>query len=354
MLMAAVALICMTVNVAAQQPNSLKQKAEKMAKAADADPQNWRKQFDACELFLKINDMEQGEKYAQRALEIAEKMEVKKDTILPKSLGAMAVLYLQKQDYEKMLYFQDMAIRAYIDEFGYQNKLIPPVIAQMGVLKNMITLRGVYPYGDVECIRSLREAYILNGQLPEGERATGLEETETVNAIAHEMLLMEHQRAMKDKVWMWTNHTDGKTYTILAFDDWTLEQPEGLFSTMWRIAQGEKEAEEMKHGLIMMDEQGKVTELIHGEFSFNLLSTASTGTFSLDKTSNIHLVSVTPERRRQMIDALNGRRQQIMDDFKKNVDEKNFTSPTKISPGALNINKSVNNNKGYIFRFGSK
>ena len=172
-------------------------------------------------------------------------MEVKKETILPKSLGAMAVLYLQKQDYEKMLYFQDMAIRAYIDEFGYQNKLIPPVIAQMGVLKNLITLRGVYPYGDVECIRSLREANILNDQLPEGERATGLEETETVNAIAHEMLLMEHQRAMKDKVWMWTNPTDGKTYTILAFDDWTLEQPEGFFSTMWRIAQGEKEDEEM-------------------------------------------------------------------------------------------------------------
>ena len=351
MLMAAVALICMTVNVAAQQPNSLKQKAEKMAKAADADPQNWRKHIDAGTLFLSINDLEQCEKYTQRALEIAEKMEVKKDTILPKSLGAMAVLYLQKQDYEKMLYFQDMAIRAYIDEFGYQNKLIPPVIAQMGVLKNLITLRGVYPYGDVECIRSLREANILNDQLPEGERATGLEETETVNAIAHEMLLMEHQRAMKDKVWMWTNPTDGKTYTILAFDDWTLEQPEGFFSTMWRIAQGEKEAEEMKHGLIMMDEQGKVRELIHGEFTFNVFCNVSNGNFSLDKNSNIRLVSVTPERRRQMIDALNGRRQQIMDDFKKNVEEKKLALPTKISPGALNINKSVNN-KGYIFRFG--
>ena len=49
LLTAAVALICMTLNVPAQQATSiLKQKGEKLAKAADADPQNWRKQFDAC------------------------------------------------------------------------------------------------------------------------------------------------------------------------------------------------------------------------------------------------------------------------------------------------------------------
>lgn len=348
-LMIAVALICMTMHVAAQQTNSLKQKGEKLAKAADADPQNWRKQIDAVELFLSINDMEQSEKYAQRALEIAQKMEVKKDTILPKSLDLMIAVYMQKQDFEKMFYFHDMAIRAYVDEFGYQNKLIPPLIARLAFFKCLTSLWTGYPYGDVECIRNLREANILNSQLPEGERATGLDEAETVNAIAHEMLLLEHQRMMKDKVWMWTNPTDSKTYTILAFDDWTLEQPEGFFPAM--MAKGEKESEEMKHGLILMDEQGKVTELIHGEFTFNLFCNVFNGSFSLDKNSNIRLVSVTPERRRQMIDALNGRRQQIMDDFKKNVEEKKLALPTKISPGALNINKSVNN-KGYIFRFG--
>ena len=343
MLVAAVSLICMTVNVAAQQTSPLKKKGEQLAKAADADPQNWRKQFDAGELFLSINEMAESEKYIQRALEIAQKMEVHKDTILPKSLDLMAGICAVKQDFEKMMYYYDMTIRAYVDEFGYQNKLIPPIIAKLACLKNMMSIGMGYPYGNEESIRSLREAYILNNQLPEGERATGLEEAETFNAIAHEMLMYEHQRRMKDKVWLWTNHTDGKTYTILAFNDWTLEQPDGFIPAMMKMAQGEIKEEEMKHGLILMDEQGKVTELIHGEFSWNVWCNANKGNFSLDKNSTLRLVSVTPERRQQMIDALNGRRQQIMDDFKKKIDGTKNVSPMLISPGALNFNKSINN-----------
>ena len=78
MLTAAVALICMTLNVPAQQETSiLKQKGEKLSKAADADPQNWRKQYDAGDFFISIDDTVQSAKYAQRAFEIAQKMQAK-------------------------------------------------------------------------------------------------------------------------------------------------------------------------------------------------------------------------------------------------------------------------------------
>ena len=340
MLMAAVALICMTLNVSAQQEtNVLKQKGEKLAKDADTEPQNWHKQCDAARFFLSVEDTTQRQKFAQRALEIAQKMQVKKDTILPLSLELIAGCYLIKKDYMQMLNAYDMVIRAYIDEFGYQNKLIPPIIAYIACWKNMMNMIGMYAFGDVESIRHLREAYILNSQLPEGQRAVGLEESETIYALAQETLLMEHRNRMKDKVWQWYNPEDGKLYTILAFDDWTLEQPEGFLATMFARDRDEKKKEEMKHGLILMDEEGKVREMLHGEFTSSIFCNYHNEKFAIDEKSSIRLKTVTPEERQKMIEALNGRRQQIMDDFKKKFDEKEKDSSLKIAPNAVKLKR---------------
>lgn len=346
MLTAAVALICMTLNVPAQQETSIKQKSDKLIKAADADPQNWRKQYDAAEYFLNINDTTHCEKYAQRALEIAQKMEVKKDTILPKSFDLLAGYYMSKGDYVQGVNTYDMALRAYIDEFGYQNKLIPPHIANIACWRNLMYMMGMYAFGDVECIGRLREASMANSQLPEGQRATGIEDSETMYALAQEMLLMEHQKKMKDKVWQWYNPEDGKLYTILAFDNWTLEQPEGFIAAMF--SHDAKKKEEMKHGLILMDEQGKVREMIHGNFEWNIYWNCNNDKFSLGEKSSLRLATVTPERRQEMIEALNGRRQQIIDDFRKGLAEKKFDSPMNISPNAIKFKKP---GKPGTFRF---
>ena len=338
LLTAAVALICMTLNVPAQQETSiLKQKGEKLSKAADADPQNWRKQYDAAEFFISIEDTIQSEKFTQRALEIAQKMEVKKDTILPKSLELQAGYYMIKKDYFQMINAFDRAAGAYADEFGYPNKFIPPLIANIACWKNVMYMFNMYAFGDVECIKHLREANMMNNQLPEGQRATGLEDAETAYALSQEVLLIEHQRMMKDKVWQWYNPEDGKLYTILAFDNWTLEQPEGFIAAM--LSHNEEKEEDMKHGLILMDEQGKVREMVHGEFSFNIMWNYHNDKFSLGEKSSIRLTTVTPERRQELIEALNGRRQQLMDDFRKRLDEKKIDSSMQLNPNAINFKK---------------
>ncbi|MBO4613468.1 MAG: hypothetical protein J5671_09930 [Bacteroidaceae bacterium] len=351
-LVAAVALICITTNVVAQQKTSVfKQKGDQLIKAADADPQNWRKQYDAGDFFISIDDTVQSAKYAQRAFEIAQKMQAKKDTIMPKTLELLAGVFMKKNDYERAIFHLDMAIRAYVEEFGYQNKLIPPAIANVGCMRYLTYMMRLYPYGDVDALKNLREANILNSQLPEGQRAIGLEESETIAALASENLLGEHRNRMKDKVWKWTNHVDGKTYTILAFNNWTLEQPEGFIAELLKVQNDENAAENMKHGLILMDEQGKVIEQIHGEFTWNVWWNVLKEKFTLNENSTLRLATVTPEQRQQMIDALNGRRQQIMDNFKKRLEEPKTPSSMSISPGALNINKSLNNNKSLQFRF---
>ena len=149
--------------------------------------------------------------------------------------------------------------------------------------------------------------------------------------------LMEHREKMKDKVWQWYNPEDGKLYTVLAFDNWTLEQPEGFIAAMF--SHEEKKEEDMKHGLIIMDEQGKVREMIHGEFSWNIWWNCKNDKFSLSDKSSIRLATVTPERRQELIEALNGRRQQIIDDFKKRIDINKFDSPMKINPDAIKFKK---------------
>ena len=94
----------------------------------------------------------------------------------------------------------------------------------------------------------------------------------------------------------------------------------------------------MKHGLILMDEQGKVREIIHGDLEWNINWNYHNDKFSLGEKSSLRLVTVTPERRQELIDALNGRRQQFIDDFRKRLGEQKDPS-MKISPNAINFKK---------------
>lgn len=302
--MTVVALISMTLSASAQQVENIT--GEQLAKAADAAPQDWQKQFDAAKCFLETGDsanVVKAEKYATRALEIAQAQTVKRDTILGKSLEMMSFIGSCQKNFDKMIGYYDMAIRAYVDELGYQNAAIPPRIAAMASSKFLLAFGGVYGYGDVDAVKSLREAFWLNEQLPEGQRAEGLEQAETIFAFAHEMMMAEQKRLMKDKVWQWTNATDGKTYTIVGFDEWTLEQPDGFFATMIYNTQNAGGDTKDKHHLLMMDEQGNISEY-HGEFVYQINFNVKANTYRLTDSTNLRLVSIPAERRQQIIEAV--------------------------------------------------
>lgn len=74
-------------------------------------------------------------------------------------------------------------------------------------------------------------------------------------------------------VMLWTDKTDNKTYTILAFDDWTVDQPAGLIATMISDNKSRKEDSDFKYSLVLMDEQGNITERKPTEFVWNVTST---------------------------------------------------------------------------------
>ena len=311
LVMAAVAFMCMAVPASAQQVESAIEKGERLAKAADEAPQDWHKQYDAAKFFIETGDsakVVQAGKYATRALEIAQAQTVKRDTILGKSLEIMSIISGAQRSIDKMIGYYDMAIRAYVDELGYQNAAIPPRIAYLASHKFLLALLGEYGYGDVDAVKSLREALWLNAQLPESQRAEGLEQAETIFAFAHEMMITEQKRLMKNKVWQWTDKTDGKTYTLVGFDEWTLEQPDGFFATMFYNTQNDGGNSKDKHHLLMMDEQDNISEY-HGNFEYQIRFNLKDNAYRLDDSTNLRVVTIPDERRQQIIKALHAYKQ---------------------------------------------
>ena len=308
MTLAAAFCCAMTTTVVnAQEAESTIKEGERLAKAADDAPQDWQKQHDAAAFYLNdtngSSNLILAEKYAARALEIAKSQTVKRDTILGKSFELMSILGMYNKNYDQMIGCYDQAIRAYVDELGYENAAIPPRIAFLASIKWLLYSTGGYAYGDAEAVRSLREAMILNNQLPEGQRAEGMEDAETIFALSHETLMAEHKQLMKDKVWLWTDQADGKTYTILAFDDWTMEQPAGFLATMYVDNQNGKKAPDFKYGLVLMDEQGNITERRPTEFVWNVNFNQKDNSFRLSDKTNLRVVSISSEKRQQIIDA---------------------------------------------------
>lgn len=302
--MTAVAFISVTLSASAQQVES--EKGVQLAKAADEAPQDWHKQYDAAMFFIETGDTTkviQAEKYATRALEIAQAQTVKRDTILGKTLEAMSLISGVKKNFDMMFSYYEMAIRAYVDELGYQNAAIPPRIAYLASNKFLLTLFGMYGYGDADAVKALREAFWLNAQLPEGQRAKGLEQAETVFAFAHEMMIAEQKRLMKDKVWQWTDPSDGKTYTLVGFDEWTLEQPDGFLATMIYNTQNDGGDSKDKHHLLMMDEQGNISEY-HGNFEYSFRFYLKDNTYRQDDSTNLRVVTIPDERRQQIVEAV--------------------------------------------------
>ena len=174
MTFAAVLCCAMTTTVVnAQEAESPIKEGERLAKAADDAPQDWKKQYDAAKFYLNESngtpDPKVAEKYANRALEIAQSQTEKRDTILGKSFELMSTLGMYNKNADQMIGCYDQAIRAYVDELGYENAAIPSRIAFLASLKWLLYTMGGYAYGDVDAVRAISEALNLNDQLPEGQ-----------------------------------------------------------------------------------------------------------------------------------------------------------------------------------------
>lgn len=303
----------LTLSISAQQTETLIEKAERLAKVADSNRQDWQAQYDAGNCYLdsifSASQFMEAETYLRRALDIAQAQEVKRDTILGKTLIAMSSLSSKRKNYKESLDYHKKAVQSCIDEFGLSNALIPSLFTNLASYMSVLSMSANGADVDMnEAIKLLHSALYLYSLLPEKEQYNSREDIETATAIAHEIFLIRQQDMMKDlmkdNVWLWTNKDDGKKYIVLAFDNWTLEYPIGFFATLLFNGENERKASDRMRNLILIDEQGNVSEVEHGQIDFNYAFTLENNKFVLNENNTFHLRHVTPERRKELIDAL--------------------------------------------------
>ena len=305
-----VTLVSMTHSVFAQQSDSPLKEAGQLAKTADDNRQDWQAQYDAGCCYLdstfSTSQYMETETYLRRALDIALAQEVKRDTILGKTLMAMSNLSARRSNHKEMLEYHQKAVQAYVYELGPSDVAIPPLIASLASSMMVSYCMGAEGTATLtDAIKLFRTALQLYDQLPEEQQIRGgRKDVETTSAFAHELLMVEQQNLMKDNVWQWTDNDDSKKYILLAFDNWTLEYPVGFFATLLYNTQNNRQASDRKRGMILMDEQGNVIEREHGQFDFNFNYILEGSNYMLNKSNTLRLTHVTSKRRKELIDTL--------------------------------------------------
>lgn len=273
------------MNVCAQTEGteSKNEKMLRLTKAADENPTDWKAQWEAGRFLLgkeKKNNLSQAEKYYERLFPLATafKKEIPDSVIL--EAGSMLIGAAgDKKDFDKALFYVDEMLRA------------PKVGVEIGDgYLNVMDFWGiVYSMIKEDMVRSLAYMMDFRERLAKGNNP-GIENTDMTTILLFEKLIEKYNDMFGDKLVEMT--FDNKKYIVISMDDWNIEKP--LMGWM-------KETEGDQESLYYCCDDGTVTDDLHGEwnFSFNYDKDG----FKQEDATNTRLITVTPERRQQLVEA---------------------------------------------------
>ena len=267
-------------NAQTEEPESKIEKMLRLTKTANEDPTDWKAQLEAGHFLLdKENGMynqSQAEKYYERIYHLATdyNKEIPDSVILETGTMLMTVA-TDKKNVDKALFYIDEMIRAQkvgVDiSDDYMNSF-----AFWGMLYSMEDMVKPLAY-----MMNLRERLTTN-------KTHGIEYTDVFTTVLFERLIEKYKNMFGDKVMELT--FDGKKYIMISKGDWNIEKP--LVGWM----QGEPGSLTVLYG-----EDGKVYDDKHGymEYGFDY---GKNGIVPKEAV-NMRLITVTPERRQQMVEA---------------------------------------------------
>lgn len=284
-MMVMAALVCiaaLNVNAQTEEPESKTQKYFRLTKTADDNPTDWKAQLEAGHFLLdKENGMynqSQAGKYYERIYHLATdyNKEIPDSVIREAGLMLMTVAS-DKKNIDKALF--------YIDEMVHAEKV--GVDIDNGSLGYLLGFGILYSMIKGDFAKSL--SYIMNLR----ERLTkdntpGIEYTDIYTAMLFERLIEQYRNMLGDKVIEWT--LDGQKYYMIATHDWNIEKPLMGWS---QNVEGST--------ILLYGEDGKVYDDIHGsmQYSFQYYKDG----IKPSEGANARLVTLTPERRQQMVEA---------------------------------------------------
>ena len=270
------------LNVSAQteEPESKIEKMLRLTKTANENPTDWKAQLEAGHFLLdKENGMynqSQAEKYYERIYHLATdyNKDIPDSVILETGTMLMTVA-TDKKNVDKALFYIDEMIRAQkvgVDiSDDYMNSF-----AFWGMLYSMEDMVKPLAY-----MMNLRKRLTTN-------KTPGIEYTDVFTTVLFERLMEKYRDMFGDKVMELT--FDGKKYIMISKGDWNIEKP--LVGWM----QNTEGSPTLVYG-----EDGKVYDDKHGymEYGFDY---GKNGIVPKEAV-NMRLITVTPERRQQMVEA---------------------------------------------------
>ncbi len=282
----ALMLMCaVTLQVSGQNANeTLRQKYDRMEKDADANPTDWQKQYAVAQMLIQkdseLHDQEKANKFYERIYHLVSDInDVVPDSVYNEGCYILMLNAMNKSDIEKTVFYADELIRHAKLKNDMQNSFYIGANALMAPIMIMLERSA----GGLDKLLELRK-------IMEERNYNGVENTDAMLAFFYDQTYSEYREWVADKLMEIT--IEGKPYVLIAMGDWNVGQP----FMGWSVDKPDNK-------VVLVDENLKVYDDLHGamQFDFNW----NEETTSIVKTANttVRLITVTPERRQQMVEA---------------------------------------------------
>ncbi len=279
------AFVCFAALSVSAQTEESENKTEKMlrlTKTANENPTDWKAQLEAGHFLLDkekgVYNQSQAEKYYERIYHLATDYNKEiPDSVIRETGFMLMSVAADKKNFDKALFYIDAMThvrRVGVDiSDDYMNS-----IDVFGIMYSMIKEDMVKP---LAYIMNIRERLTKN-------KTPGIEYTDVLTTILFERLMEKYKDMFGDKVMELT--LDDKKYIMISKGDWNIEKP--LVGWMQK---------EEGSPMVLYGEDGKVYDDKHGNMEYG---------FDWNKNGvvpkegvNMRLITVTPERRQQMVEA---------------------------------------------------
>ena len=282
----ALMLMCaVTLQVSGQNANeTLRQKYDRMEKDADANPTDWQKQYAVAQMLIQkdseLHDQEKANKFYERIYHLVSDInDVVPDSVYNEGCYILMLNAMNKSDIEKTVFYAEELIRHAKLKNDMQNSFYIGANALMAPIMIMLERSA----GGLDKLLELRKNI-------EERNYNGVENTDAMLAFFYDQTYSEYREWVSDK--LMEINIEGKPYVLLAMGDWNVGQP----FMGWSVDKPDNK-------VVLVDENLKVYDDLHGamQFDFNW----NEETTSIVKTANttVRLITVTPERRQQMVEA---------------------------------------------------
>lgn len=282
----ALMLMCaVTLQVSGQNANeTLRQKYDRMEKDADANPTDWQKQYAVAQMLIQkdseLHDQEKANKFYERIYHLVSDInDVVPDSVYNEGCYILMLNAMNKSDIEKTVFYAEELIRHAKLKNDMQNSFYIGANALMAPIMIMLERSA----GGLDKLLELRKDI-------EERNYNGVENTDAMLAFFYDQTYSEYREWVSDK--LMEINIEGKPYVLIAMGDWNVGQP----FMGWSVDKPDNK-------VVLVDENLKVYDDLHGamQFDFNW----NEETTSIVKTANttVRLITVTPERRQQMVEA---------------------------------------------------